>query len=341
MAKGPANPGQHGARYVKEKVPMELLVPELGGRYKGHGWSGWHYVFCPLHDDRHASAQFNDDLKDDDGNKVSKFQCFVCEFSGDQFDLVVAAGKAKDFRGAMGWLSRTFELQGKAGYERPEPVRPLGWTAPDGWCEGDKPTDHDWRKPYPDGWPNPAEGWSEPQWALAYERWLPVALTAMHRAPNVPEDSEELEQVVRAAIYKTLMRFDPAKEALFSTFLSKVVYRDVIDLVRKEGKRRDREVVRNTTGERAHWPESLWAATVDWGYAEKTVAKRLGPESALRFHQHFVDEWVQRDSATLAGISLSTVKRMDKAIEHLFASEPIMGREPLAYREAMNEEDDQ
>jgi len=43
--------------------------------------NGWQKLKCPFHNDKHASAGFNEDK--------GYFKCFTCEVSGDAYDIIM------------------------------------------------------------------------------------------------------------------------------------------------------------------------------------------------------------------------------------------------------------
>jgi DNA primase len=85
-----------GARSIKEQVPMELILELLGSEIGQTGYNGWTSVRCPFHGDERPSAAVSPDSQ--------YFVCQGCDVRGDIFEIVIAAHRAKDFRGARLWI---------------------------------------------------------------------------------------------------------------------------------------------------------------------------------------------------------------------------------------------
>ena len=61
------------------KPSISKVLEHYGARCNTRG--GWQKLKCPFHNDRHASAGFNEDK--------GYFKCFTCDVSGDAYDIIM------------------------------------------------------------------------------------------------------------------------------------------------------------------------------------------------------------------------------------------------------------
>lgn len=87
-------------QYLKENVPMELVIEAAGGQVYGVGHSGWTKTSCPFHGgrsgDRHPSAGISPDSL--------YFMCHGCEVRGDIFGVLQAGKVVQSFPEAIEWV---------------------------------------------------------------------------------------------------------------------------------------------------------------------------------------------------------------------------------------------
>jgi hypothetical protein len=217
----------------------------------------------------------------------------------------------------------------------------------------------DWHIPWPAHFPPPAE-WSQAQWAMVLERWMPIARGAIRprrdgapivyyllsgevRLPGSMSFDGDLENVLREAIADAILRYSP-DIAEFSTFLDDVVRHRVKDRVKVErGQRRRFRVGRagDNAQHPSHNPEVDMVRDIDWAYGVGCVALRLGAEYGRLARDRFARRpyLSQRDHAAEEGISLATAKRREKKVKEFIRQERLLGREPLLFRQEVLERD--
>lgn len=94
------------------KPSISRVLEHYGAR--AHARGGWQKLKCPFHDDRHASAGFNEDK--------GYFKCFTCDVAGDAYDIIMkqegvgfvdAKRRAEEITGASsGSLSAVHQRSG-------------------------------------------------------------------------------------------------------------------------------------------------------------------------------------------------------------------------------------
>jgi DNA-directed RNA polymerase specialized sigma24 family protein len=342
---------------IKDAVSMEDLLGHLGAdipNWRSRNVNGWRSASCPLHEDasdgrsyKHGgrkgnpSGRYTDSLEDDHGNRISKFWCPVCEFSGDQFDLVIAAGKAKNVHHAAGWLSKEFKLGGYAPSEPHTPHEP----------------------PYPDDWPDPQNpGWSQDQWAEMITRWMPVARSAVSPKDDreslwekffaLINDPDELDQLLRKLICAGILQYESARGG-FTTLLQRMVRNRIRNEIRNEIRRRRRlglplfqedptartprgglKQLRDTEGSPLPSHEAAWVRAIDWDYAIEAAQMELGDEAA--FYAMLRGEgFSQREIAETLGVSRKRVRQTEQKFRDWYRD--VRGHEAAVYKEAREE----
>lgn len=90
--------GSHAsAQELKARVLISEVLRGLGARTDFQ--ARWTSVRCPFHDDRHASASFND--------VIGQFYCHGCDVHGDIYDLVQTA-EGISFPEAVAFIEREY-----------------------------------------------------------------------------------------------------------------------------------------------------------------------------------------------------------------------------------------
>jgi hypothetical protein len=87
--------------YIKANVSVSAFIESIGGEFSRKGPRNWDRYHCPfpqghVNGDAHASGAVTVDDQ--------MYICAACNVRGDIFSLVVFAGLAKDFLGAVAWL---------------------------------------------------------------------------------------------------------------------------------------------------------------------------------------------------------------------------------------------
>jgi hypothetical protein len=345
MANRPATKGRNNIEAIKRHVPMEALLTELGATFPNwNGWTEFRSVFCPFHDEsRNPSARFTE-TETEDGNPTGYFQCFnsACEIKGDQIEILVASGTVENVRQAIRWLLQHFG----APIERSLRSIAFPGTLPTGWYgDADHPTMEEWDAPCPTRFGPPSE-WTQDQWTLVIDRWLPFAQDAVEKSKRFDGilargeidrvgmlSRGELQAVIRKSISHALLAYNPEAGARFSTFLHREVHDDVIDALRKEERARKHLVEDSGQDRRDQSPESresFWAKIIDASYLLDIIAMRLGPEYA-RLAVLRGDGASQIECAATERVGRKVIRDREEKIKTLIHQ--VKGHEAVMYRQ--------